>query len=337
MGDIDIESEEGAQAKADQAQSNAESFAESEVESHRSTETHDTAQPPQPHDNEAHDRDFVDEGEAAAAAPVQSVNGEKGDTTVTEVDGNRVYIQSTEPPGDSVGDVWIDNTEAIVNVWNGTQWIQRDPLRASGLTHRWRASNLDLSDGDVVSTWEDMVAGADLSAAGAPSYKEDVIGGQPVVRFDGVDDFMTSSYADSISQPHEIYTVAQLRATTSELQWLHDGESSDEHIFRSNDNDTWESRAGTSSYTGSNSDTDVHVFRVLFDGSDSQFDVDDTTDGTGSVSVVTSNGMTLCARSDNNFNGNWDVAECLHYERPLTSQGRADLYSYVNTQYGISV
>ena len=82
MTDIDIETEEGAQQKADQAQSDAESFAESEVESHRSTETHDTAQPPQSHDNEAHDRDFVDEGEAAAAAPVQSVNGEDGDVEV---------------------------------------------------------------------------------------------------------------------------------------------------------------------------------------------------------------------------------------------------------------
>ena len=82
MVDVNLESEEGAQEKADQAQSDAESFAESEVESHRSTETHDTAQPPQPHDNEVHDRDFVDEGEAAAAAPVQSVNGETGDVTL---------------------------------------------------------------------------------------------------------------------------------------------------------------------------------------------------------------------------------------------------------------
>ena len=83
------------------------------VDNHRSTETHDTAQPPQSHDNEAHSRAFVDEGEAAAAAPVQSVNGEKGDATVTEVDGTRVYIQSTEPSGASVGDVWIDNSGAF--------------------------------------------------------------------------------------------------------------------------------------------------------------------------------------------------------------------------------
>ena len=82
MTDIDIETEEGAQQKADTAQSNAESHADAEIESHRSNETHDTAQPPESHDNEAHDRDFVDEGEAAAAAPVQSVNGQQGDVDV---------------------------------------------------------------------------------------------------------------------------------------------------------------------------------------------------------------------------------------------------------------
>ena len=95
MVDVDLESEEGAQAKADQAQSDAESFAESEVESHRSTETHDTAQPPQSHDNEAHDRAFVDEGEAAAAAPVQSVNNQTGDVTL-DAEIGLIEVQSID-------------------------------------------------------------------------------------------------------------------------------------------------------------------------------------------------------------------------------------------------
>ena len=100
MPDINIESEEGAQQKADQAQSDAESFAESEVESHRQNETHDTAQPPQSHDNEVHDRDFVDEGEAAAAAPVQSVNGQEGDVEVDAPDKFQVLrAQEGYAPG----------------------------------------------------------------------------------------------------------------------------------------------------------------------------------------------------------------------------------------------
>lgn len=76
------------------------------VENHRSTETHDTAQPPQPHDNEVHDRDFVDEGEAAAAAPVQSVNGETGDVEVDtgeRIDKTVEAITFDEPGVNIVG------------------------------------------------------------------------------------------------------------------------------------------------------------------------------------------------------------------------------------------
>ena len=110
MVDVNLESEEGAQAKADQAQSNAESFAASEVESHRSTETHDTAQPPQSHDNEAHDRDFVDGGEAAAAAPVQSVNGETGAITVSVGSQDRASVIASDSEG-------IPSVEAAVELF----------------------------------------------------------------------------------------------------------------------------------------------------------------------------------------------------------------------------
>ena len=64
------------------------------VDNHRSTETHDTAQPPQSHDNEDHTRDFVDEGEAAAAAPVQSVNGEEGDVVVDAPSEDNVRVEA---------------------------------------------------------------------------------------------------------------------------------------------------------------------------------------------------------------------------------------------------
>ena len=121
MPDINIESEEGAQQKADTAQSNAESFAESEVESHRQNETHDTAQPPQSHDNEAHDRAFVDEGEAAAAAPVQSVNNQTGDVTLdAEIDLIEVQSNTELPDPENLDDptiAYVNNSDDYVGVF----------------------------------------------------------------------------------------------------------------------------------------------------------------------------------------------------------------------------
>lgn len=100
MADKDLETQDGAQQKADAAESAAESYADGEIESHRQNETHATAQPPENHGNQAHITDFLDAAEytpeadthdrytgqeAAAAAPVQTVNGQRGRVTVDSV------------------------------------------------------------------------------------------------------------------------------------------------------------------------------------------------------------------------------------------------------------
>ena len=81
------------------------------VENHRSTETHDTAQPPQSHDNEAHDRDFVDEGEAAAAAPVQSVNEQQGDVEVGGIPEGVIVMWSGDATDVPSGFTLCDGTD----------------------------------------------------------------------------------------------------------------------------------------------------------------------------------------------------------------------------------
>jgi hypothetical protein len=58
-----------------------------------------------------------------------------------------------------------------------------------------------LSDGNAVSTWSDRsrnAADATQTGANRPEYKEAIQGGQPVVRFDGTNDFfpMTTPLAD---------------------------------------------------------------------------------------------------------------------------------------------
>lgn len=53
-----------AQSKADTAESNAESYADTEIENHRSNETHDQPQPPENHGNEDHNVTFAQDGDS---------------------------------------------------------------------------------------------------------------------------------------------------------------------------------------------------------------------------------------------------------------------------------
>jgi len=50
--------------------------------------------------------------QGTSQAPVDSVNGQTGDTLVN-MNGYDLYITDTEPTGASQGDIWIDNTNAF--------------------------------------------------------------------------------------------------------------------------------------------------------------------------------------------------------------------------------
>lgn len=83
VSDATVESESGAQAKADDAEASAESYADSEIENHRTGETHTAAQPPETHDNTAHSEAYTTSGEnvenfstAGAAGEVPTSQGD---------------------------------------------------------------------------------------------------------------------------------------------------------------------------------------------------------------------------------------------------------------------
>jgi hypothetical protein len=76
-----------------------------------------------------------------------------------------------------------------------------------------------LSDGNAVSTWSDRsrnAADATQTGANRPEYKEAIQGGQPVVRFDGTDDFfpMTTPLADVFRNKGYGITIATAQDRT---------------------------------------------------------------------------------------------------------------------------
>lgn len=70
------------------------------------------------------------------------------------------------------------------------------PSRLSGLRLWLDASRISgLADGDPVSTWSDLSGqgnnATQSTTAAKPLYKTAIVNGRPVVRFDGVDDYLT--------------------------------------------------------------------------------------------------------------------------------------------------
>ncbi len=85
-----------------------------------------------------------------------------------------------------------------------------------------RAGDLALSDGVLVTVnWEDQ-SGNDHHAsqgngANQPTYQAGEINGQPVVRFDGTDDFLDDVYSYSAQTVFSVYRVSGTTQGTSEL------------------------------------------------------------------------------------------------------------------------
>lgn len=80
------------------------------------------------------------------------------------------------------------------------------------------ASQETYGDGDAVSTWTNRGSGANNATAGAgtePTFKTGIMNGQPVVRFDGSNDFMSvASYAPASTTAGQMSVWVVMTATS---------------------------------------------------------------------------------------------------------------------------
>jgi hypothetical protein len=85
-----------------------------------------------------------------------------------------------------------------------------DPSTIAGLKLWLKADSLALSDGAVVATWTDnsgTANNATQTGTAQPVYKTNIVNGKPVVRFDGVNDFMQLATEITLSADFILYAV----------------------------------------------------------------------------------------------------------------------------------
>jgi len=208
------------------------------------------------------------------------------------------------------------------------------------LQARWTAKDLSQSDGQTVSTWTDATGnGHDLTAGAAPTYKTSIINGNPVVRFDGVGDHLSTAFS-TISQPNTIFGVFQLRSfDTSAIETIYGSENDNSDSTRQtlqqpNSND-WRHYAGNT-LDGGTPDTNAHVFTAQYDGASSYLRLDGSSEVSGDAGNEGLNGFQLGARWDVAAFGAVDIGEILIY--PMDKSGiQSDVESYLSAEWGITV
>jgi hypothetical protein len=219
------------------------------------------------------------------------------------------------------------------------------PLDIANLSIWLDASQITgLSDGEAVATWSDSSGnGNDLTQGTAgfrPIYKESIIGGRPVVRFDPTDDVLQIEGL-SLASPNVVFAVVE-PATIGVQRMITDhwggaATPGQRHIFWREVANTWQINGGVQ-IGGGTVTANPYILMGKYDATDGQIRQNGSVvagpSNTGSSAMESIN---LGADSSGGRNWDGDIAEFLIYNRALTADEISQVENYLSNKYSIAL
>jgi len=225
------------------------------------------------------------------------------------------------------------------------------PASISGLTAWYKADGTlwqdsarttpAVLDADPVGAWDDASGnGNHLTQATTTkrgTLKLNIKSGKPIIRFDGVDDNLRSAaFGAALSQPYTtlaVYTMRAYNAADSKVIYTGLADSpqwADITAF-------WRMFAGTAVNTVLVPDANWHVNSAEWNGASSKYRLDGGTETTisSTVGAGTMTGAILATTSTGTTPGDLDFAEFLVYSGALTTKNKTDLFTYLNSRWGV--
>ncbi len=258
--------------------------------------------------------------------------------------GGRWLLKSGQaiPMTDAIGTARGVIQGKAIPVWPVDDDGNYDPLflapgRIPGL-ELWLAADLGLSlnDGDPVTTWPDQSGNGNdaIQGVGAnqPTFQDGVLNSRPVIRFDGVSEYLTSPVANP--QPFTIMAIA--RWSVANNGYLIDGEIINRHIITGPDAATLRMFAGTL-FNRAALPTNWNIIICVFDGLTSIFSINNN-EATADAGARAGTELTIGidgTEAGNPFDG--DLAEMAKYNGIVSLVDRDRLADYASNKYGISI
>lgn len=239
--------------------------------------------------------------------------------------GSTVNVEESEPEFDPLTldpAMWLTSTYGLYQERTGAS-----------------ATTAAEEDGDPVGTWAYRYGTAGTlgyltasSNAARSTLKLAVQNGLPVVRFDGVDDYLNASFA--LEQPYIRFCVARYLTTGTKL--ILDGATGNTaYLYDAAGAGTaWDVYAGaTLSRTGSTAAWTIS--EAVFDGATSEFAINGGAAATGNVGSSDPDGVSVGAGPNGDFPAHCDVAEVLVFPGALSPSERTQVRNYLNDKWGV--
>lgn len=199
------------------------------------------------------------------------------------------------------------------------------PSDIAGLDVWLKADSLALSDGDPVATWTDSSGNGNNATQGTsgnrPTLQTNELNALPVVRFDGSDDFLVTSYTPPGT--HTLFVV-YVRTSGSFVG----NTTGDGPLFR---NINYWTNVNNSSITLTTSIGSGPNFLAASAGSVHLHGVDITSFGTNNS--ASGSAISVGVSLDGSYNG--DIAELVYYNSVLGTTDRQSVESYLAAKYGL--
>lgn len=211
------------------------------------------------------------------------------------------------------------------------------PLDVPNLAIWLKADVLSLTNGDVVPSWTDSSGNGrpavQATSARQPTFRAAVLNGKPVVRFDGVDDFLRT-VTFPLVQPNTTFIVCKWAATTS-LKAAHDGYTNSKAVV---DFESGAIRlyAGTA-VRFSTASTAWRLLNVTWNGPATVARAEGGAGVTLNPGTGAMNGLTLGSQGMGSAGyAAIDIAEVIEFSRQLTADELNRVGNYLAAKYGLT-
>lgn len=218
-------------------------------------------------------------------------------------------------------------TQDLVGHWKASEEVYTDTARTTAAT----------SNGDAVKAWDDISASGNTltEATNNPTLQLSVINGKPVVRFDGVDDVLTSTF--TLNQPAHVFFVCKVNTWTLNSRFF-DGTSTNfmgGYVSAVSPNTVTIFANGGSGGLSSTTTDDTLLLDCFYDGANSEFQINDGSRVTGSIGTAIPGGLVVGRAGGGGLHGDIDVAEIAIYAAEQTGASLTSIRNYFNTAYSL--
>lgn len=209
------------------------------------------------------------------------------------------------------------------------------PTGVSNLAAWYKADALALSNGNPVSTWMDSSGNLrDVTQIGSarPTYVTNVINSLPVVRFDGVDDYMTLAQSFISGGAWTVFAVAKSSSGTGPIA-SNDAPGQRGWVF-------WRGTSGGNFETGGAAGTNYTAssgFDIITVKGGIEIYVDGGFNASSTRSIPSNSAPFEVGRRNFSEKLTGDIAELIIYNSALTFAERVGVEMYLANKYSISV